>query len=274
MAVADFSTYLSKVAAPTQTVPVGKLQLGASVGHVMSLLTAGPLGGAAPGAAAVPARTLTGAIQQLDGSGTQYIAQALLGGSQFSGTLMIYDRLSHQSGLDATVITAQTTNLPTAALTRYTGGVGVMAALEVYTQIGSTSTTVTISYTNQTGTTGFTSPATLFGATSNREVARMMVLPLAAGDTGVQAVASVTVLATTGTAGNFGVTLFKPLLLIPLASASTAQVWDALLNGCASMEPVQSGACLCFALINSDIATAAGSTQTFPFSGTLSFIEA
>ena len=42
----------------------------------------------------------------------------------------------------------------------------------------------------------------------------MILLPLQSGDTGVRAVASVSLTATTGTAGAFGVTLFKPLFVI------------------------------------------------------------
>jgi len=41
-------------------------------------------------------------------------------------------------------------------------------------------------------------------------------MSLADGDTGVRSVEGVTVAATTGTAGNFGVTLFKPIFMMPM----------------------------------------------------------
>jgi len=130
------------------------------------------------------------------------------------GAYILVDRLSHQGGLSGTVTTAQTTNLPTAALTRYTDGVGVMAALTIYTDVGTTAASPTISYTNQAGTPGQTSVAFQFGGSGWDDAGRMFLVPLAAGDTGVRAVASVTLGVSTGSIGNFGVSLFKPLALI------------------------------------------------------------
>ena len=47
----------------------------------------------------------------------------------------------------------------------------------------------------------------------------MIQLPLAAGDNGVTAVASTTVLATTGTAGAFGINIMRPLISLPVVQA-------------------------------------------------------
>lgn len=135
------------------------------------------------------------------------------------GTLTLYDRLGHSAGNDATVTTPQSTNIVTSALTRYTSGVGVEAFLEIWSQIGSTGTTATISYTNTTPVSGRTSQATTFGGTGFREQDRMIPVPLAVGDKGVTAVASATVLATTGTAGSFGITLAKRIITVPLPLA-------------------------------------------------------
>jgi len=87
-----------------------------------------------------------------------------------AGGMLLVDLLNVSGGLNATLTTAQTTNLPTAALTRHTSGEGVMAGIVIYTQIGSTATTVTISYTNSAGTSGRTSTATSLGGTGFREV--------------------------------------------------------------------------------------------------------
>lgn len=171
----------------------------------------------APSTAAVPTNATAGALKQTSPGGgrTKRLAGYNLGGISAAGTLVVYDRLSHQGGLSGTSTSAQTTNLPTAALTRYTNGEGVMPWLEIYTAVGTTATTVTISYTDQGGTTGNTSLATVFGSAGFNNINRIIPIPLAAGDYGCRAVASVTVLATTGTAGNFGVTLAKPLFAIP-----------------------------------------------------------
>ena len=51
----------------------------------------------------------------------------------------------------------------------------------------------------------------LFRSSGFNTLTRFIILPLADGDTGVKSVESLTVAATTGTAGNYGVTLFKML---------------------------------------------------------------
>lgn len=170
-------------------------------------------------------------------------------GSMNQGCLMIFDRLSHQGGLSGTGAGAQTTNLPTAALTRYTNGVGVQAWLEVYSTIGATGTTFTASYTNQAGTTGQVAIASAIGAAGHREAGAMMPFNLVAGDTGVKAVASVTLAATTGTVGAFGVTLLKPLALIPVGnSPGQPLLWNGLFGG--NLTEVITNACISGAINN------------------------
>lgn len=146
--------------------------------------------------------------------------------------LLLVDLLNLSGGLSGTVTTAQTTNLPTAALTRYTSGVGVMIGLAIHTAIGTTATTVTCSYTNQSGTPGKTSTATLIGGTNYNAVRSIIPIPLAAGDTGVQSVESVTLAGSTvSAAGNFGVCLFKPLCMMPLNDVMGAMPVDGVSFG-------------------------------------------
>ena len=66
------------------------------------------------------------------GGSTAYLAR-LAGAISVAGSLLIYDRLVHTSGLSGTVAspTAQTVN--TTPLTRYTSGAGVECWLEWYT---------------------------------------------------------------------------------------------------------------------------------------------
>ena len=142
------------------------------------------------------------------------------------GCYIVVDRLSHQGGLNATGTGAQTTNLPTAALPRFTNGIGVMMAIEIYTQIGTTTTTVTVSYTNQDGTSGRTSPAIQIGGTGYREAGRILIPSLQAGDTGVRSVESIQLAGNTGTAGSIGITLFRPLFLIPINNTDGPHICD------------------------------------------------
>lgn len=163
-------------------------------------------------------------------------------GFRLTGMAWIVDRLSHTGGLSGTTTGAQTTNLPTAALTRHTSGEGVWIALEIYTTIGTTARTVTVSYTNQAGTSGRTTVISRIGGVNFNVQPRFLILPLQAGDTGARSVQSVTLSDSTGTAGNFGVTLFKPLLLLPGRDAGTSTLLTA--SGMASVLPVVDEACL------------------------------
>jgi hypothetical protein len=67
--------------------------------------------------------------------------------------------------------------------------------------------TVTITYTNQSGTAGKSTGA--FSVGSALTVGRMIQIPLAAGDTGVQKIESV--IASVATAGTFNVMVIRPL---------------------------------------------------------------
>lgn len=181
-----------------------------------------------PTAAVTYDRTSVGALNYQTGvavgsdwylTGVRYMSD-----SSQTSAVQLWDRLAAQGGLSATVTTAQTTNLPLTLPAREAARavpyVGVHIGLVIYSAIGSTATTVTVSYTNQDGVSGRTSVATLFGGSSGNErsVAGLMIpVPLQAGDTGVQSVQSVTVLASTGTAGNFGVVLLRPISMLAVA---------------------------------------------------------
>lgn len=168
--------------------------------------------------------------------------------------LMLVDMLNISGGLDATLATAQTTNLPTAALTRYTSGEGVHAALIVHATVGGTGVTVTASYTNQAGTPGRTTTAVIFGGSGQTSAGTMMRLALQAGDTGVRSVESVTLSATTGTAGNFGVVLYRPLAMMMVNDVEGANVLDNVSSGrmVGQFAEVANDACLsCFAVMAS-----------------------
>lgn len=166
------------------------------------------------------------------GAGRLTLLGARMNTAGVSGVgLILVDVLNHSGGLVGNVATVQTTGLPTAALPRYTSGEGVMAGLLIYTTIGATATTVTINYTNQAGTSGRVSLATLIGGTTANPPGTLLPIPLANGDTGVRSVQSVTLLATTGTAGNMGVVLYKPLQMVALNDVQGAMPLDAVSSG-------------------------------------------
>lgn len=244
MAITNYNAYKSKLQAPYQLLNNTKVSLTMPSGRLSSLWTIAPDAGAIPSVAAAPTNATAGSFSQKNSNSVLRLA-SVTASLWSSGYMLIADRLSHQGGLSGILDTAQTTNLPTAPLTRHTSGRGVVLALEIYTAVGATVTTVTASYTNSDGVSGRVSEPTTFGGTGFREAARLIPLPLQEGDQGVQSVQSVTVLATTGTAGNFGVTLFKPLVGLPVMNIGYQPVYfDSILNLCGNLPEIPNNACL------------------------------
>lgn len=188
------------------------------------LLEGNPGSGSIPSTAvACDNTTLGGMVLPSPGSGrTKYIEAVcgVVGGTH--GSFVIYDRLLHSGGLSAAITTSQSVG---GTITRNTGGIGNQIWLEVYSVLGSATANATVTYTNQDGVGGRTSVVSIGGSGANtnwREVHRSILCPLQTGDTGVRSVQSVQLDANTNTAGNFGVTIAKPLIQILLDSFSVA----------------------------------------------------
>jgi hypothetical protein len=211
-----------------------------------------PAGGATPGAVSIPTRSTTGALPFLAATGGR--DTHLIGASitpTTAGVYLLYDRLMHVSGLSGTLTTAQTvqgTHPGTPAITRNTGGAGNIAWYEIYTLVGTTGTVLTMNYTDQNGDAG-TSTINI-GSTGFREVTRAQRIQLAAGDTGIRSIQSVQLTATTGTAGDFGLTLAKPLAWIPVGAAGTAG-WRDYTTGLPGIPVIDPDACLALMFIPS-----------------------
>ena len=86
---------------------------------------------------------------------------------------------------------------------------------ECVTAITGSGMTVTVTYTDQDGNTGATTGAYQVGATP---VARLIQLPLAAGDVGVRKIESVA--GAVGTAGTFNILLMRPICEVRVNSAN------------------------------------------------------
>lgn len=134
---------------------------------------------------------------------------------------------------------------PAPALTRYTTGAGNFVMYEIYTTIGITARTITMSYTDQSGNTGNTSQAVAIGSTTNKGNQQQTVafLSLADGDTGVRAVDTVTLSASTGTAGDFGITIGHVLAELATGGAGWGVARD-LISGFPAMVEIVTDACL------------------------------
>lgn len=180
-------------------------------------LTGIPIPGAAPTTWAKPVSTTAGSwspsfANPSGGATARVLLSDLIFGSSVS-VMQMYDRVGHMAGLSGVVTTAQTTGASlTSAVSDgrcQANGSDVMWALEFYTATGATGVTATISYTNQSGVSGKTTTIALPASVPAGRI--YPITTLASGDTSIQSVDSVTLSATTGTAGNFGVTAYKYL---------------------------------------------------------------
>jgi hypothetical protein len=204
-----------------------------------------PAGGAVPTTGSIPDRTTRGAIPFTPATGgrDKYSIGAAIT-SLTAGVYLLYDRLFHIGGLSGTSTAAQTIQGSPAspALTRYTGGTGNIAFYEIYTDFGGNARTLTMTYTNQTGTSGRTSTINI-GDNFFREVTRMQRIPLAAGDSGIQSIQTVQINISSGTLGNFGITIAQPLAWIPVNVAGTMG-WRDYTTGLPGIPVIDPDACL------------------------------
>ena len=222
-----------------------------------------PAGGAIPAAASAPTNITVGALMQNAPGGTR--EKWLLGvvaSAHVSGSMIITDRLLHNGGLSGTTVTAQTVG---GALTRNTGGHGNQIWVEIYGALGGTATTITASYTNDLGVSGRTTLATAIGGAGFNETSRLIPLPLADGDRGVQVVSTVTLAGTTGAAGSFGVTIVRPIAAMPMSVIGVGGARD-FISGLPSIIKIDNDACLFLAWVPN--------TTTAPqILGSLHFVE-
>lgn len=231
-----------------------------------------PAGGSNPGAVAVPTNATNGAMAIANpGGGRQ---KWLTGAAMVSNNpgaqpiIFVYDRLLHIGGLSGTVTTAQNVQSGSGvSLTRNTGGVGNQIWVEIYTAVGTTIRTITASYTNSSGTSGRTTTAQTFGGTAGtigNDANLIIPLPLQAGDVGVQSVETVTIGAgSTGTVGDFGVNIVKPVAIFPQGSGGA---YRNFVNGMPGLPAIPTDACLALAFL-------ANSTTEAQMFGCLSFVE-
>jgi hypothetical protein len=209
-----------------------------------------PAKGAVPTVGEIPTKSTNGAILFTAAGGGR--DKHLIGASitpLTAGVYLLYDRLYHIGGLSGTSTADQTIQGSPAspALTRNTGGAGNMAFYEIYTILGGNARTLTMTYTNQAGTSGRTSTINI-GGSSFREVTRMQRIPLAAGDSGIQSIQTVQLNDTTGAVGNFGITIAQPLAWIPVGAGGTMG-WRDYTTGLPGIPVINPDACLALMFI-------------------------
>ncbi len=223
-----------------------------------------PSAAATPTTVAIPDNTTDGGFKQATPGGGRQKWLNAFGNFWSNGqcTLVLYDRLLHIGGLSGLLPTAQTVG---GTITRYTGSesYGNQLFAEVNADIGATATTISASYTNEAGTSGQTTPTTIFGGTGFRLQGRFIQLPLASGDMGVRAVADVTLGVSTGTTGDFGIVIARPVAMVTV----TQRGGGGLQTFLERISEIKSDACLAMYMISHD-------TQTPRFGGVVSMVEA
>ena len=199
--------------------------------------TGQPGQGAIPTAAATCNNALTGAMNftQQTAPATSYGAWANAVCSNNAVTIEIHDRLMQMGGLVGNVITAQTANLNLDGVTADnmverkgdTNFSDVQWWAEWYTDTGATASNATVAVTYNDGTTG---NLTTFAAGGTVRAGRMIplnnLIPAAAAGKFIRAIGTVTLSASTGTAGNFGFTATRPRMTMPLLLANKMEVFD------------------------------------------------
>lgn len=186
-----------------------------------------------PGLAGAALTTYSGQIPWTNpGSGNSYLAR-FQAASTVACRLSLLDRLWHNSGFTVTTTTAQTVNSvtwPARDSLGATNGDGIMVGIEVSTATtnGSAIANMTMSYTNSNGTAGKTATITSYPATA--ALGTFVPFNLAAGDTGVRSIQSLT-LGTSLVTGNVHLVAYRTLAYLDLILANTGNSLDAITGG-------------------------------------------
>lgn len=204
--------------------------------------TGQPGQGAIPTVVATCNNTTVGTIgfnQQISPS-TSYGAYLEIATGNAAMTMELHDRLANMGGLNGTLTTAQSVNLDLITLLA-TDNIGTRKGdanysdvqwwLEWYTATGVTAVTATIVVTYNDGTTGNLSVLSL---AATRPASHMIplnsLIPSDKSGKFIRGIVSVTLSATTGTAGNFGVTVTRPRMTLssPFANFKFIADWAQL----------------------------------------------
>lgn len=214
--------------------------------------------GAIPAAAAICDHTLLGSMgfAQQTAPATSYLAWMRVVTSNPTHSTEIHDRLGHMGGLSGIVTTAQTVGLDlNTAVNNMANRRGdanysdVSWWLEWYTDTGATASNATVAVTYDDGTTGNLAAIVVGGTV---RAGRMIPLVPAVSGRFIRAVNSVTLSASTGTAGSFGVTATRQRAGIDTFVANKAEAFDwALL----SLPEIFNSSCLFPLVIGSSTTT-------------------
>jgi hypothetical protein len=196
--------------------------------------------GGYPGAASAPSPGLAGAaLTSYAGqipwpgnpvSGNSYLSRLTCTSTQ-AGTLLLVDRLWHNSGITVTTTTGQTISsvtLPARDRAGSTNGDGVLVGIEVSSATTSATSNCTLTYTNQANTGSKT--ATLPTLPSSAGVGTFVPFGLASGDTGVRSIQTLT-LGTSLGGGTVHLVAYRVIAALPVPQANIGVEINAITGG-------------------------------------------
>jgi hypothetical protein len=196
-------------------------------------------------------------------SETKHVINASAAISAGFGVCMLVDLQGYWPGINTNSSSQQ--NLSGTPTLRYSNGEGCQMYFVQTTAAGATPSNISVSYTNQSATSGRSllstvamSPSATVGTISHSGIAANncgVFLPLAAGDQGVQNVASVTLSSAMG-AGAGALCIVKPILTIPLTTTYVMSERD-MMSYFPSTPRIYDGACLIWLFFAHTTATAA-----------------
>lgn len=210
-----------------------------------------PSHGAIPTTWANPTNATPGGWMQANATGGRnlYLTSLIGSLSSIGGLLFVVDRLGHMGGLAGTPGGTFNVNGGTpGTITRYTTGERNIAFAEIYQSVGGATANISMSYTNQSGSL-VSSDVSIFGGAGRQESGTIVPFCLGLGDYGVQSVTTVTLGSGTATAGNWGLTIARPLYSLAISvggyatctSYQDGPVPQVLANACVSMIYVAGG---------------------------------
>lgn len=246
--------YLNALGNNSSRVILDKASITSVAGRMMSLwrATGTPGQGAIPAAAALCTKALTGAVgfQNQVAPDTSYLGYMFGACTTNAQTLEIHDRIAHMGGLNLTLLTTQTVGMNLETLLVPSGRIGdanfsdIQWWYEVYTAGGATASTATFTVTYDDNTSGTLNALAVGGTViANSMLSLNGLKPTNKQGNYIKSIDSVILSASTGTAGNVGVTATRPRTMIdfPLANKSEKFKWQEL-----GFPSIENDSCLFF----------------------------
>jgi hypothetical protein len=206
-----------------------------------------------PGAGTAPAtlngslcdNTTAGSLLQANpASANLYLAGAALATSAIAGLVVVEDRIWHNL-MNMNLATAQAITSPAFGARDANGavsGVGYELWWECYTATAATTSTIVVTYTNSAGASNRTTSSVTINASAT--VGQRYLLPLAAGDVGVQSIQSV-ILGTAVATGTGGLVVGRRLSSVNVSAVVGPNLdWNDI-----GLPRVYNGACLTTAFL-------------------------